>query len=293
MTALTALIVGAVGAAFATTSVEGNCELTVTPLATGPAVVTSTTITITWTDNCTNVSTYSLERSADSGVSWTTVQTGYTTTRLTPPEQDGTMTDSPTGCGTYIYRIDAVHSPGNALPKVSISLNSNPVTLNTSNSSCSGGGIITGTCNQLTGALTLGYYSNKNGQATITGADLTTLDSLNLVNADGSPFNPTSASQMRSWLLNATAKNMSYMLSVQLAALQLTVDHGLVNPNSTLCEVPGTPTIGDVMADANNYLGANPLVLQPSNGGDPSIRQAGDALQTLLNEINNNLVSVE
>src|SRR5262249_27145014 len=76
--------------------------------------------------------------------------------------------------------------------------------------------------------LTIGYYSNKNGQKTITADDLTYLRSLNLRNADGSVFDPTTAAQVSAYLLGANATNMANMLSAQLIATALNVRHGLV-----------------------------------------------------------------
>lgn len=289
-TALATLGVVVVGmtAAHATTSVEGNCESTVTPTVTAvDDGGVNTSVDITWHDECTNVDYYNIERSADNGATWTTIASVLTFNRtLAPPTQDGEYLDVDLPCGTYIYRVDAVHAPGHALPKVSISLDSAPITITVSED-CSGGGG-QGECTQLSGALTLGYYSNKNGQATITNSDLTALDGLNLRTAGGGNFDPTTKSQLKTWLLNATATNMSYMLSAQLATLELNILHGLVDPNDVLCDVPGTPTIGEVVNDANTFLGLYPTVY----GGDPN-RVDGDALQTLINEINNDLVTVQ
>src|SRR5215213_10459384 len=51
------------------------------------------------------------------------------------------------------------------------------------------------------GGLTLGFWSNKNGQALITATDLQHLrDDFCLRNADGSQFNPTTAAQVKSFL---------------------------------------------------------------------------------------------
>src|SRR6266567_2731075 len=71
------------------------------------------------------------------------------------------------------------------------------------------------------GGLTLGFWSNKNGQALVSTADLSYLGSLNLVNGAGTAFDPASYSTFRSWILSATAVNMAYMLSAQLAAMEL------------------------------------------------------------------------
>ena len=54
------------------------------------------------------------------------------------------------------------------------------------------------------------------------------LRNLNLRNADGSNFDPTTPAQVKTWLSKATATNMAYMLSAQLAAMALNVNNGKV-----------------------------------------------------------------
>ncbi len=71
------------------------------------------------------------------------------------------------------------------------------------------------------GSKTLGYWSNRNGQARFDSGDLASLVALNLRNADGTDFDPSSYRVFRSWLLGAQATNMAYMLSAQLAAMVL------------------------------------------------------------------------
>jgi hypothetical protein len=114
--------------------------------------------------------------------------------------------------------------------------------------------------------LTLGFWSNKNGwfgmkngSGGMSGA-LLFLDGLNLRDALGSPqpngsnFDPTcycakgacpagvnndctGGQVFRSWLLNANANNMAYMLSAQLAAMELNVRNG----GNTACSAAGAP----------------------------------------------------
>lgn len=132
------------------------------------------------------------------------------------------------------------------------------------------------------GGRTLGFWSNKNGQALVAGDDLAMLVALNLRNADGSPFDPANSQQLKNWLLKATATNMAYMLSAQLAAMALNVHNGLV-VGSALVYAPGAPsanaagftTVIALMADANAALGADGST--PS--GDPN-----RALQTILKD---------
>jgi hypothetical protein len=140
------------------------------------------------------------------------------------------------------------------------------------------------------GGLTLGFWSNKNGQALIGSADINVLIALNLRNANGTDFDPANKAAFRNWLLNATATNMAYMLSAQLAAMEMNVFNGFVNPNS-LIYAPGTmsanalgfATVGAVMAEANNELGLHGLTLD----GSP-YRTYQEALKNALDNANNN-----
>jgi hypothetical protein len=86
------------------------------------------------------------------------------------------------------------------------------------------------------GGLTLGFWSNKNGQALTDATDLAVLVALNLRNANGSDFDPT-ALTLAKWLTGASATNMANMLSAQLAAVQLSLLNSGANSSLTL-----TPT---------------------------------------------------
>jgi len=121
----------------------------------------------------------------------------------------------------------------------------------------------------------LGFWSNKNGQAVMNDGgslepELLLLRNLNLRDANGAGFNPTTYPQFRTWLLSATATNMAYMLSAQLAAMELNVEAGFVSGSSLIfagtapanCTVPGLSSLGfirinNLMNDANTSLGTN------------------------------------
>lgn len=69
---------------------------------------------------------------------------------------------------------------------------------------------------------TLGFWSNKNGQKVFESlSPLADLGVLNLRNGDGSHFDPANYTAFRTWILGATATNMAYMLSAQMAATYL------------------------------------------------------------------------
>jgi hypothetical protein len=112
---------------------------------------------------------------------------------------------------------------------------------------------------RLSGGFTLGFWSNKNGQALITGADLAALTALNLRNADGSNFDPATPAALKTWLLSGNAVNMSYMLSVQMAATKLDTLHGL--PASTLVDATayglGIISIADLITAADALLASD------------------------------------
>lgn len=128
---------------------------------------------------------------------------------------------------------------------------------------------------------TLGFWSNRNGQAMVGAGDLSMLVALNLVDGSGTAFNPTTYTALRTWLLNGTAVNMAYMLSVQLSAMELNVYNGLVNGNNYY--VPAGMTINQLMTAANSSLGAYPLT--PDGN---SHRAAQEQLKNWLDQLNNN-----
>jgi hypothetical protein len=74
--------------------------------------------------------------------------------------------------------------------------------------------------------LTLGFWSNKNGKARMTGSWQETLNQLNLKTATGGDQDFGAYDVFRSWILGATATNMAYMLSAQMAAMQLNISIG-------------------------------------------------------------------
>jgi hypothetical protein len=151
------------------------------------------------------------------------------------------------------------------------------------------------------GGLTLGFWSNKNGQALINSTDLQHLrDDFCLRNADGTEFNPTTNAQVRTFLLGANATNMSNMLSAQLIAMYLNKAHSFVNGNALIfagsspngCNVPvnnaGFITINALLADAGAELCAHGLVLS----GNPE-RACQEFKKNALDKANNDLNFVQ
>lgn len=127
---------------------------------------------------------------------------------------------------------------------------------------------------------TLGFWSNKNGQALIGDDDIQALIALNLRNANGSHFDPASKAEFRTWLLNGNAVNMAYMLSVQLAAMKLNVYNGFVNGGGTY--VPAGMTVNALIAAADAALAADGTTFD----GDAN-RAYQESLKNWLDELNN------
>ena len=135
-------------------------------------------------------------------------------------------------------------------------------------------------CTVGSGGRTIGFWGNKNGQALITDADLLMLRNCNLVSANGNAFDPNTKNQLKTWLQNATATNMAYMLSAQLAAMKLNVAHGFVDPNAfSLCF---NGTVAQLISAADAAL----LADGSTPAGDPN-RATQEALKNCLDTLNN------
>jgi hypothetical protein len=142
--------------------------------------------------------------------------------------------------------------------------------------------------------LTLGYWSNKNGQKVVTASDLTFLSGLFLRNANGSDFDPTTAAKLSTWLLSANATNMAFMLSAQLATMELNVRHPGVSGGALVfagtppagCSVTvdnGFITVNNLMTAANALLGTNPVTVAASPA-----RSCEEFVKNALDGANNN-----
>jgi hypothetical protein len=145
------------------------------------------------------------------------------------------------------------------------------------------------------GGHTPGFWSSKNGEDKIndgpSGAveELDLLAGYNLRTKDGEWFEPKSYSELRTWLLDADATNMAYMLSVKLAAMVLNFEAGFVDGGS-LVYAPGVKdgtdflTISELMSIASYQLGLYEYTPQ----GDPN-RAYQEILMKALDAANNNL----
>jgi hypothetical protein len=149
-------------------------------------------------------------------------------------------------------------------------------------------------CTVPSGGHTLGFWSNKNGQAKLNDGntmnpEFTLLNALHLRTAGGLDFdldlvNQTQAYnylRFRSWLLSATATNMAYMLSAQLAAMRLNVEAGFVSGSAYY--VPAGHTVTWIMSAADTSLGLYPVTIYGS-----AQRSNQEQLKNWLDELNNN-----
>jgi hypothetical protein len=162
-------------------------------------------------------------------------------------------------------------------------------------------------CTQPSGGLTLGFWSNKNGNKVLTGNTsgvgttlLTAVTNLlnspctgggRFVNANGQIHNFTGTyADFKNWLLGANATNMAYMLSAQMATLLLDTHYGatigappVVDGNAfDLCS---HMTINGLLAAAcDSITGAGN---QYTLSGNPS-RPGQEMLKNCIDKINNN-----
>jgi hypothetical protein len=173
------------------------------------------------------------------------------------------------------------------------------------------------------GGLTLGYWSNKNGQKVMTNGgpygidpdvypvidippdgtgmpkDLMFLQRLNLKETstsrrfpNGADYDPPNYDNFRNWLLNGNAVNMSYMLSVQLSATSLDVRHKFLfdsqivdarNVCNSIGDCFGFVSIGEIRQLANESLDDHSLTVS----GSPW-RDSQEQMKNFLDGVNNN-----
>jgi len=218
------------------------------------------------------------------------------------PEYDTTSTSAPIGGYDFINLALGSYNVCEVLPSNA------PVWVPTGPTSISGIGVppdstnnnFGNVCLGAGGGRTLGFWSNKNGQLVMNDGgtmapELALLSGLHLRNADGSDFDPAAYAPFRTWLLSATATNMAYMLSAQLAAMELNVEAGFVG-GSAAVYAPGCGdtylnstgnfiTITNLMAAADAQLAAHPVTTADA---DLTNRAAQECLKNALDDANNN-----
>jgi hypothetical protein len=121
------------------------------------------------------------------------------------------------------------------------------------------------------------------------------MSSLYLRNATGADFNPATIKALSNWLVRASATNMAYALSAQLAAMQLNVRHNFVN-GSALVYAPGLLLYGTAGMNSAGFISINDLMAAAAaeiqahaltTSGSPD-RADQEALKDALEDANNN-----
>jgi hypothetical protein len=139
-----------------------------------------------------------------------------------------------------------------------------------------------------TGGYTLGFWSNKNGGSVLdanAGEWQAFLGAYDLVNKNGSDMDPTTLAAFRTWLLKADATNMSYMLSVQMAATLLNQEFkGADYEGWGVIDMDGEwISIADLVIKANLFLGANEVTVQAG-----AARKEAEFYKNIFDGLNNN-----
>jgi hypothetical protein len=150
-------------------------------------------------------------------------------------------------------------------------------------------------CTSPSGGLTMGFWSNKNGNKILTGnangtgttllaSVVTRLNTCQLRNANGTVHTFTNSySAFRTWLLGATATNMAYMLSAQLAALELNVYFGNPAVDGNAYDLCSSMTVNGLITTACDQLAMDGNTVS----GNPT-RVAQEMLKNCIDAINNN-----
>ena len=114
------------------------------------------------------------------------------------------------------------------------------------------------------GAYESGYWISATELPAGMAPPYTALAALNLVGADGAPFDPVDYMQLREWMRDASGVNMAYMLSMHLATTKLNVLSGAVDrshpvyaPGAFGANDSGYMSLGDLIAEAHTSLGVN------------------------------------
>ena len=133
---------------------------------------------------------------------------------------------------------------------------------------------------------THGFWQSRNGRMIIEDEFLLDdLGALNLRDQVGEMFDPENINDWRAWLRRANSKNTAYALSAQMAAMQLNIWAGFVQPDDVvLIELPdGDLTLREIQSvvdEANDLLAGppEPLVID----GRSDLRAQSEFLLEIL-----------
>ena len=155
-------------------------------------------------------------------------------------------------------------------------------------------------CGRIGNGFTLGFWSNNNGRAVLCANDPAWRTLMNgngggayLRNGNGTFYSvPTAGScnnahaNFSTWLLNATATNMQYILSAQLAATRLNVVYKNMNGNACIAGIDGNPiTINNLITNAVTFLRT-----YANTTASGALRNTATAYKNIFDGLNNNLV---
>jgi hypothetical protein len=268
---------------------DGSCAVTGNPSCQGQATPTPTPCTAS-IQACKyyDFNANATRQDSELLLAWPFCLTSLTDPNFSPVQQtssDGSCTTfSNLGPGTYVVTEGAATGWFGTTNSSTITIDScgQTKTVNFGNY-----------CTVPSGGLTLGFWSNKNGNKLLTGnaagtgttllpGVVTLLNGCQLRNANSTVHTfDNNYTNFRNWLLSATATNMAYMLSAQLAALKLDVYFNKVDGGAfDLCS---TMTVNQLITTACDQLAmdGNTVV------GNPT-RIAQEMLKNCIDAINNN-----
>ena len=224
-----------------------------------------------------------------SGVQFTLTGNGITQTQTTGSDGKAVFTNLPDGLYVITENVPAGYYTTAWSNAQSIYLSNFNLILDVGNV-CLGAG----------GAKGIGYWTSKNGEAALKNSGkldyiLSTLRYYySLRNADGSDFDPNTYDELKRWMQGANAKNMTYMLSAQLAAMFLNTELGLVDSYNSYIYTPGCSWWGNFMG-INNLMWYTNYYLWFSttvDGKNPQ-RDYLECLKNAFDNANNNLTFVQ
>ena len=221
------------------------------------------------------------------GVAFTLTGNGITQTQTTGSDGKAAFSNIPDGI--YVVKENVPSGYYSSL------IDSQYVYVFSSNATVNFGNV----CIGAGGAKGIGFWTSKNGEGVLNNSGklddaLWWLRYWGLRNADGTDFDPYTYAQLRTWMMGANSKNMTYMLSAQLAAMFLSMELGYVDGYNSYIYTPGCSWWGNFMNvynlvwTTNYYLWYRTTV----DGKDPD-RTYLDCLKTAFDNANNNLTFVQ
>jgi hypothetical protein len=139
------------------------------------------------------------------------------------------------------------------------------------------------------------FWTGRSGAAAITPLQLQAVAERNLVNGDGSAFDPSTYYELRTWMQAPSTDSIVNLLSISLATMTLNVSTTKMDqfarvhaPSVATANAGGFITVVDLMAEADAALAA------AANGTiDDSRRDYLEAIRSPIDRANNNLDVVQ